>query len=186
VASEIRAEGGEASAFRADVADARDLGDLTLEQWNRVLAVNLTAPFLATKFALARMIEQGGGVIVNMSSAVAMSAEHGLGAYAAAKAGVVSLTRSTAIEYARHHIRANCILPGAIATPPTMMFIATVEGARDRIESATPFRRLGRPEEVANLVLFLASDEASYINGAAYFIDGGAAATHNIGLMGRN
>lgn len=215
VVAEIRAAGGRASAFRADVAvpdaieamvrhavevfgrldilhnnaasgDPGFISDITLEQWNRTLAVNLTAQFLATKYALPQMIEQGGGVIVNMSSAAGVSAEHGLSAYAAAKAGVISLTRSTAIEYARHNIRANCIVPGAIATPPTMALSAVLEGARERIERACPQRRMGRAEEVANLVLFLASDEASFINGAAYLIDGGAMATHNIGLIGEN
>ena len=215
VEHEIRMAGGAASVFRADVAQPREaeamirhavrsfgrldilhnnatsgdggfLADVTPEAWNRTLAVNLTAPFLATKYALPVMIEQGGGVIVNTSSAAALSAEHGLGTYAAAKAGVISLTRSTAIEYGRHNIRANCIVPGAIATPPTMAFAGAVEGVRERMERANPFRRLGRPEEVANLVLFLASDEASFITGAAYLIDGGAMSTHNIGLMGSN
>lgn len=162
------------------------VGDMSLEEWQAVIAINLTAPFVATRHALPIMIDQGGGAIVNMASAVAFSAEHGLGAYAAAKAGVLSLTRSTAIEYGRHGIRANCVVPGAIATPPTMMFASISDDLRERIEAACPLRRMGRPEEVAAVVAFLASDDASFINGSAHFVDGGAMATHNIGLLGRN
>lgn len=162
------------------------VGDMDLAEWEAVLAINLTAPFVATRYALPIMIDQGGGVIINMASAVAFSAEHGLGAYAAAKAGVVSLTRSTAIEYGRHNIRANCVVPGAIATPPTLMFTSMSEELLARVEQASPQRRMGRAEEVAAVVAFLASDEASFVNGAAYFVDGGAMATHNIGLLGHN
>jgi len=213
VAAQIRAAAGDAVAFRADVADALDaaamiaqaiasfgrldilhnnatsgtmgyIGDTTLEGWNHTLAVNLTAPFLAAKAALPGMIAQGGGVIINTSSAAAISAEHGLGAYAAAKAGVISLTRSIAIEYARHNIRCNCIVPGGVLTPPTQAFINAVDGAHARMLKANPAHRLGRPEELANVALFLASDESSFVNGAAYLVDGASMATHNIGLMG--
>jgi len=212
VVGEIESKGGRAVAFRADVAEPEYaaamirhtvatfgrldvlhnnatsgemgfLADMTVDAWNRTIAVNLTAPFLATKFALPVMMEQGGGVIVNTASPVALSAEPGLAAYAAAKAGVISLTRSTAIEHGRHRIRANCIVPGAIATPPTLAIATAVEGARERMLRANPFRRFGAPQEVANLVLFLASDEASFINGATYLVDGGAMASHNIGLV---
>src|ERR1700687_291813 len=213
VTEQIRAEGGDAGAFCADVADPKDasamvaqavatfgrldilhnnatsgdmgyIGDMTLDGWNRTLAVNLTAPFLAAKAALPGMIAQGGGVIINTSSAAAISAEHGLGAYAAAKAGVISLTRSIALEYARHKLRCNCIVPGGVLTPPTQAFINAVEGAHERMLKANPARRLGRPEELASVALFLASDEASFVNGAAYLVDGASMATHNIGLMG--
>ncbi|HVN87497.1 MAG TPA: SDR family NAD(P)-dependent oxidoreductase [Candidatus Binatia bacterium] len=213
VGTEIRAAGGTVSVFCGDIAQPKDveamvqhaqrtfgrldivhnnatsgdmgyIADLNVEAWTRTIAINLTGYFLTTRAALPVMIAQGGGVFVNMASPVALSVEQGLGAYAAAKAGVISLTRSVAVEYARHNIRANCILPGAIATPPTMMFATAVAGARERMINANPMRRLGQPKEVANLVLFLAGDESSFITGAAHFVDGGAMATHNIGLMG--
>jgi len=211
---EIDRAGGRASAFHANVAEPRDadamirfaverfgrldilhnnatsgtlglVADMSIEEWNRTIAVNLTAYFLATKFALPVMIEQGGGVIVNMSSAAAVQAEEGLSAYAAAKAGVIALTRNTAAEYARQNIRANCVCPGAIATPPTLAFINAVDGIRERMERANPMRRLGSADEVASLVLFLVSDEASFITGATYFVDGGATAEKSVGLLGR-
>lgn len=213
VVGEIQAAGGQASACAADVADAADaeamvqhavdtfgrldvlhnnatsgtlgiITDMTVEAWDRTVAVNLTAPFLATKFALPVMIEQGGGVIINTSSAAGVMAEYGLSAYGAAKAGVISLTRSIAIEYARHNIRANCICPGGVATPPTMALIAAVEGLRERVEKAHPIGRIGTPEEIASVVLFLASDEATFVTGAAVMVDGGSLATKSVNLLG--
>jgi NAD(P)-dependent dehydrogenase (short-subunit alcohol dehydrogenase family) len=213
VVGEIGAAGGEAVAVHADVTSPADseamvrvavdrfgrldilhnnatrgtwgtLADMTVEDWNATVAVNLTAYFLATKFALPVMIGQGGGAIVNMSSAVALIAEEGLGPYAAAKAGVISLTRQTAAEYGRHGIRCNCVCPGAIATPPTLALIEAVDGVRERIVKGLPLGRIGTPDEVASLVLFLASDEASYVSGATYLVDGGGMATRALKLLG--
>jgi NAD(P)-dependent dehydrogenase (short-subunit alcohol dehydrogenase family) len=213
VVDEIRTHGGQASARRADVANPADadamiqhaadtfgrldvlhnnatsgtiglVADMSVDEWNRALAVNLTAPFLACKFALPVMIAQGGGVIVNMSSDAGLMAEHGLSAYGAAKAGVISLTRSIAAEYARQNIRANCISPGGVLTPPTLAFIHAVDGVEARMKQAHPIGRLGQPEEIANVVLFLASDDASFITGACYVVDGGSMATKSVNLMG--
>ena len=130
------------------------------------------------------MLAQGRGAIVNMGSVAGLTAEAGLGVYAAAKAGLAALTRNVAAEYGRLGIRANCVCPGAIETPPTQAFIQAVDGVRARMERATPMRRLGRAEEVAALVCFLASDEASYVNGATYVVDGGASADGTVGLLG--
>jgi meso-butanediol dehydrogenase/(S,S)-butanediol dehydrogenase/diacetyl reductase len=199
-------------AFRADVADAGDsaamvrlavetwgrldvlhnnatsgtlgrIADLSLDDWNRVVAVNLTAPFLATKHALPVMLAQGGGAIVNMATAAAVLAEEGLSPYAAAKAGLLALTRNTAAEYGRHGVRANAICPGAVETPPTQAFLAAVPGMRARMEAANPTGRLARPEELAAAVAFLASGDASYLNGATLMVDAGATAVKQVGLI---
>lgn len=184
-------------------ATALEIGrvaDLTVEGWNRTIAVNLTATFLGTKFALPVMLKQGGGAIVNTASVSGLSGDYGLAAYNAAKAAVINFTRTTAIEYARHNIRVNCVCPAVIATPPLLAMFGereanlahvmvapsaapprqlTAEERRQhkqRLENAHPIGRLGKPEEVARVVLFLASDEAPFVTGAAYLVDGGLTA----------
>ena len=213
VAASIRAAGGVASSFAADVADPAASGemvrhavsthgsldvldnnatsgtmarvaDVSLEDWNRVVAVNLTAPFLAAKFAIPVMLERTGGVIINISSAAGVLAEEGLAAYASAKAGLLALTRNIAAEYGRRGIRCNAVCPGAVLTPPTSAFINAVDGIQARMERATPLRRIASPEEIASVVVFLASDESSFVNGATIMVDGGATATNQIGLLG--
>jgi len=159
------------------------IGDLDVESWSRTVALNLSAHFLVTRAALPVMLKAGSGVFVNMSTAAALMVEEGIGAYAAAKAGVIALTRQVAVEYGRRGIRANCICPGAIATPPTLAFARAVDGVQARMET-NPLRRLARPEEVASVVVFLASDEASFVNGAMIPVDGGSTADKSIGLLG--
>jgi len=160
------------------------IADIDPGAWDRTIAVNLSGHFFVTRAALPVMLEGGGGVFVNMATAVAVVVEEGIGAYAAAKAGVIALTRQVAVEYGRRGIRANCICPGAVATPPTLAFISAVKGVRARIEAASPLRRIAQPEELASVVVFLASEEASFINGATIMVDGGATADRTIGLLG--
>jgi meso-butanediol dehydrogenase/(S,S)-butanediol dehydrogenase/diacetyl reductase len=160
------------------------IADLDVATWNRTLAVNLSGHFYVTRAALAPMLAQGSGVFVNTATAAAVLVEEGIGAYAAAKAGLIALTRQVAVEYGRRGIRANCICPGAVATPPTLAFISVVEGVRGRMEAANPLRRIAAPEELASVVAFLASDESSFINGATIMVDGGATADNTVGLLG--
>ncbi|MFZ5653129.1 MAG: SDR family NAD(P)-dependent oxidoreductase [Pseudomonadota bacterium] len=235
VAAALRDGGAEASHLRADVTDpeavqamlahavarfgrldilhnnatAAEVGsvaELSLEGWNRTLAVNVTAPFLATKYALPILLKQGGGAIVNTASISGTRGDYGMAAYNAGKAAVINFTRSAAIEYASRNIRINCVCPGAIDTPairaltgsgaatPHMAVAGNPAGlpqlpeeaqrkVRERMGAAHPIGRLGTPREIANLVLFLASDEASFITGAAYIIDGGLTAHTGLPAM---
>ncbi len=235
VATALREQGGEAGHLAADVTDpeavqgmiqhavktfgrldilhnnatAAEMGsvaDLSLEGWNRTLAVNVTAPFLATKYAIPIMLDQGGGAIVNTASISGTRGDYGMAAYNAGKAAVINFTRSAAIEYASRNIRMNCVCPGAIDTPAIRALtgsgaetphMAVAGGSvdlpklpeeaqakvRERMGTAHPVGRLGTPQEIANLVLFLASDEASFITGAAYIIDGGLTAHTGLPAM---
>jgi len=159
--------------------------EISLEGWNRTFSVTLTATFLGIKYAIPVMLEQGGGVIVNTSSVCGIRGDFAMSPYNAAKAGVISLTQSTAIEYASKGIRCNCVCPGIILTPGIKAFFddSGAEGTkpererlRKRIIDMHPIGRLGTAEEVARVVLFLASDEASFVTGAAYVVDGGSLA----------
>jgi NAD(P)-dependent dehydrogenase (short-subunit alcohol dehydrogenase family) len=166
----------------AGIVDPEDSGPIEtpLAAWDKTIAANLTAVFLACKYAAPHLLGTGNGVIINNASIVAMlgSAFPQI-AYTAAKGGVLAMTREIAIMYARRGIRANAICPGPVETPLSKVFLAD-QAAWDARRPYMPMGRLGRPEEIANLVAFLASDEASYINGAAYPIDGGITAAYVI------
>ena len=144
--------------------------DYEEEAWDRVIAVNLKGVFLGMKFAIPEMLKVGGGSIVNTSSMAALVAFPTLPAYSASKGGVSCLTRLTAAEYASQGIRVNAILPGAIDTGMTR---AMPKDYLDGAVAGTLMGRIGQPEEIANLALFLASDEASFITGTETQVDGG-------------
>lgn len=157
----------------AGLGTVEPLETMTLETWNRVLAVTLTSAFLGIKYSLPIMRRQGGGSIINTASISGIGGDYGMSAYNAAKAGVVNLTRAAALENAKHGIRVNCVCPGAINTR-----VAQVLGGKDpegfrRSLAQNPTGRIGEPEEIANAVLFLASDEASFITGTTIVADGG-------------
>lgn len=144
--------------------------DYDEDAWDRVVAVNLKGVFLGMKFAIPEMLKVGGGSIVNTSSMASIVAFPTLPAYSASKGGVSVLTRLTAAEYASQGIRVNAIAPGAIDTGMTRnMPQEYLQGAID----GTLMGRIGTPEEIANLALFLASDEASFITGTETLVDGG-------------
>jgi NAD(P)-dependent dehydrogenase (short-subunit alcohol dehydrogenase family) len=146
------------------------LADYSVEGWNRVIAVNLSSVFLCMKHEIPAMIRGGGGAIVNMASILGAVAFPAAPAYVAAKHGVVGLTQSAAIDYAASKVRVNAVGPGFIRTPLlSSLDPATMKG----LESLHPLGRLGAPEEVAALVVWLSSDEASFVTGSYYPVDGG-------------
>lgn len=157
----------------AQVTAAGRIGDIALEDWRRALEGGLTSYWYASKLAVAHMLRQGGGAVVNTASVSGIAGDFGLGPYNASKAGVVNMTRVFAIEYARKNIRCNALLPGPIGTPPLRAREKTDPVIMDRIKDAIPMGRLGTPQEMANVALFLASDEAGFVTGAAYVADGG-------------
>ena len=145
------------------------------EAWDRVLGINLTGTYRCCRAVLPHMIRQGGGSIINVASTVgAHDACANAVAYVTSKGGVTLLTRAMAIDHAKQGVRVNALVPGATDTP--MIRKALSPEALDALAASHPIGRLGRPEELANAVLFLASDEASFVTGTAMFVDGGQTA----------
>jgi 3alpha(or 20beta)-hydroxysteroid dehydrogenase len=145
----------------------------TLEDYERVVAVNQVGVFLGTRSAIKPMTDRGGGSIVNISSGAGLRATKYSFAYSATKYAVTGMTACAALELARYKIRVNSIHPGLIDTP---MVASDDPNANDRLVRATPLRRAGEPEEIARVALFLASDESSYMTGAHVPVDGGVTA----------
>ena len=161
----------------AGAADVASLEETSLERWNRVLAVTLTSTFLGMKYCLPIMRQQGNGVIINTASVSGTAGDYGLSSYNAAKAGVINLTRSAAIENAQYGIRINCVCPGAINTRAAQILGPGREDEFRRLQALVhPLGRMGEPDEIANTVFFLASDESSFITGEAIVVDGGVSA----------
>ena len=156
------------------------LAQQTVEMWQNVLRINLIGPFLAIKHAAPIMLAQGKGSIICTASVAALLANAGGPPYAASKAGVVSLVQTTANELFASGVRVNAICPGLIETGMTKPTFdrARARGTEGKIGQLNPTRRNGEPEEIANMALFLASDEASYVNGQADAVDGGLSSTH--------
>jgi NAD(P)-dependent dehydrogenase (short-subunit alcohol dehydrogenase family) len=163
------------------LADDKGPLDTPMAIWDKTIAVNLTGVFLCCKYGIPHLLKAGGGSVVNNASVVALvgSAYPQL-AYTAAKGGVLSMTRELAIMYARKKLRFNAVCPGPVNTTMVNAFIREEANWESR-RPYMPMGRIGTVEEVANLVAFLASDEASYITGAAYAADGGISAAYVIG-----
>jgi len=202
VAGEINKAGGGAEFFHADVGVPSEIekmikfsvdrfgqldilhnnaiftavgrvAELTMEGWRKTMDVGLTAYWYATKCAIEVMLPRRRGAIINTASVSGLAGDYTLGAYNAVKHGVVGLTKSTAIEYARKGIRCNAVCPGPIGTPPLLRLEDSRPDVVARIREAIPMGRLGQPHEIANVVLFLASDEASFVTGSFFVADGG-------------
>jgi NAD(P)-dependent dehydrogenase (short-subunit alcohol dehydrogenase family) len=206
-AAEIRAAHGQAEAHRCDVSDPEDVERLiaaaeerggphalvsnaaiqyerTIEEtppedWDRVLAVNLKGVYLCARAAIPRMRRLGGGSIVNMASVNGFWVEPALGAYSAAKGGVINLTRTIALDFGRYGIRCNCICPGYVDTGMAQRYFDVQEdpaAARAEAGRMHALRRIARPEEVAAMALFLCSDESSFCTAQPFIVDGGLSA----------
>jgi NAD(P)-dependent dehydrogenase (short-subunit alcohol dehydrogenase family) len=152
------------------------VADIAEEVWDKMMSVNLRGVYLCCKYGVPELIKAGGGSIVNQSSVAAISGggpplRGPITAYAATKGGVISLTNAIAYAYGHQGIRANTILPGLIETGMTGPMLASEAYRKEAIEYI-PLRRIGRPEEVANVALFLASDDSSYVSAAAIVVDG--------------
>jgi NAD(P)-dependent dehydrogenase (short-subunit alcohol dehydrogenase family) len=152
--------------------------DWSEENFKEVIDINVKGVWLGMKYAIPEMIKTGGGSIINAASIAADAAQRGSCIYAASKGAVISMSRVTAVEYAAQNIRVNCIKPGDIRTPMTLG-VLDEEGIK-RVVAGIPQGRLGEPEEVANLALFLASDESSHITGEKITVDGGIEADSHI------
>jgi NAD(P)-dependent dehydrogenase (short-subunit alcohol dehydrogenase family) len=201
---EIRAAGGEAAAFAADVSKAKDaegmarfaeetygalhiafnnagvfhnddtsVTETSEEIWDMVIDINLKGVFFGCKYQIPAMLRAGGGSIINTASFVAiMGAAVPQIAYTASKGGVLAMTREIAVEFARKNIRANSLCPGPVETPLLAELLADPARRNRRLVHIPP-GRFARAEEMANAALFLASDEASYVNGTSFLVDGG-------------
>lgn len=204
----VRETGGDAVFVKADVSRARDVQEIVEvaisswggldayvncaaisptegsilevpeEDFDRTVAVNLKGTWFGMKYAIPHMLDGKGGSIVNFASVVAARACVGIPVYSATKAGVIAMSRVAALEYADRGVRVNCIAPGLIATP--LLLGAWDEDSLKTLANTVPQNRLGQPEEVAQLGLFLASDESSHITGQTVFIDGGMEADSHI------
>lgn len=200
VTAEITAAGGTAASVTADVADPASVeamvqfatrtyggldvavnnagiggelnpaGSYSVEGWDRVIAVNLSGAFYCMRSEIPALLARGGGAIVNMSSILGSVGFANSAAYVAAKHGLLGLTQATALEYATQGIRVTSVGPGFIATP---LLDALDENMKAAVAALHPLKRLGRSEEVAALVCFLASDEATFITGSYHLVDGG-------------
>jgi 3-oxoacyl-[acyl-carrier protein] reductase len=143
---------------------------MNLEEWQKVININLTSTFLMSKFAIKKMLKNKSGKIVNITSVVGHTGNLGQANYTASKAGIVAMSKSLAIEYAKKNININCISPGFIKTAMTDKID---EKFKEVIVSKIPSARLGEPDDIANAVLFLSSDQSNYINGETLHVNGG-------------
>ncbi|MCC8489399.1 glucose 1-dehydrogenase [Xanthomonas citri] len=149
-----------------------DLADLSIEDFDRTIAVDLRGVFLCMKYEITQMLKNGGGAIVNTASVAGLVADPGMAPYVAAKHGVVGLTKAAALDYATRGIRVNAVAPGLVATLMTQRWLAD-PAFKDKLLQNSPIGRAADPEEIAGTVLHLSSDAASFVTGQTYVVDGG-------------
>ena len=153
--------------------DPKPFYECSEDEWERTLGINLRGTFLCSKYAVREMLKRGSGAIVNTGSGHSEATIGGLAVYAASKGGVLMLTRGMALDLARTGIRVNCILPGAIRSTAGGMDPEELEAMYDEMKDDQPVGRIGEPEEIAHVAVFLASEAASFVTGAAFAVDGG-------------
>ena len=153
--------------------------DTDVAVWDRVMAVNVRGVFLGCKYAIPQMLEQGSGSVINISSFVALvGCSNPQDAYTASKGAVLAMSRELAVQFARQGIRVNALCPGTVDTPLLRGIWGDDPAAAQRRLVHIPVGRLAQPREIVNAALFLASDESSYVNGAAFLVDGGVTAAY--------
>lgn len=160
----------------AGIESTVDVVACSVEEWDRVFAVNSRGVFLGCKYAVAAMLESGGGVIVNTASVAGMIGLRDRAAYCASKAAVIGLTKQVAVQYASNGIRCNCVCPGTVDSPWVGRLLSKADdagAARAQLVARQPLGRLARPDEVARAVCYLASDDAAFMTGSELVIDGG-------------
>jgi 3-oxoacyl-[acyl-carrier protein] reductase len=172
ITAAVEAFGGLDVLFNnAGISPVGGVAEISEEEWDRCIAIDLRSVFLGAKYAIPELRQRGGGVILNTAGTFGLRASRGKAAYSAAKAGVVNLSRSIALDYARDHIRCNAICPGYVDTPLNADFPVP---ERDRfLDARQPLPGVIEPEEVARLAVYLASDAARMITGQTFVIDGG-------------
>lgn len=165
----------------AGIQKPAPLTKISAEEWDKVMSVNLKGVFFCSREVVKHMLKSGGGSIINISSVHQIIPKPLYVHYAASKGGLDMLTKTMALEFARHNIRVNAVAPGAIATDMNEEILNNPEKLKETNESI-PMGRLGNPEEIANVVVFLASDKASYTTGITIFVDGGLTLYPNYGI----
>ncbi len=198
----IRGAGGESMFFKTDVSNSSEvealvsgiirtygrldfacnnagiegetcpIAEVSEEDWDRTININLKGVWLCLKYEIAQMLKQGGGAIVNISSTMGLVAHEGVAPYVASKHGVIGLTKAAALEYAKTGVRVNAVCPGIIQTSILNRVMDEYPEILDNLKASTPIGRIGKPEEIANAIIWLCSDASSYVTGHSMVVDG--------------